>query len=325
MKIRDLWGYVAIVIVAGLAYFLEKSAFFNYNLFATNFISLIMEGIPFLLLGAIVSSAIHLYVPENFFNRLNKLPIIFGLLVALILGIFFPLCECAIIPVIARMIKKGLYPSIGIAFMLAAPIVNPVTLVSTYTAFYPKISFLLARSLGGAIIALIIGLFIHFYLKNKISLRASEHHEHAHSHPSSEKNNAFQHIKAVSSHTMAEFLGVAFFFVIGSGIASLVKAYVPQQVIFSLGTHNFFSIMSMMALAFVLNVCSQADAFIAQSFYGYFNNASLISFLVYGPMLDIKNTTVLFRHFEKKFVFLLIILITILTLAFGLALKYGGF
>lgn len=319
---KEVITYIVVVILLFIIYLLSRLSFIRYNLFSATFLSLVLEGLPFLLLGALLSSLIHLYVPDRFFTRLNKFGIFVGIFIALFLGLVIPLCECAIIPVAARMIRKGLAASVGISFMLAAPIINPLTLLSTYAAFSPSIDFVLLRSLGGAMIVLIIGLFMHFYLKDKVVLRSVTHAEELSCECHEEKSKS--RLGVISTHTLNEFAGLALFFIMGAFIASLLKTYTPQDLILSIGTNMYFSIVAMMLLAFVLSICSQTDAFIAQTFFGYFSNASLLAFMIYGPMLDIKNTAVLFRHFEKKFVFILIFLITFLTFVLSAVLAYIG-
>jgi len=319
-KKKELFTYLSLVVILFLVYLFSKSTALRYNFFSATFVSLVLEGLPFLLLGALVSSILHFYVPDSFFTKLNRLGIFLGIFAALLLGLFIPLCECAIIPVAARMIKKGLSPSIGLSFLFAAPIINPITIFSTYSAFSPDLSFAILRSLGGAVIVLIVGLFIRYIFKDKITVKNlkgdSEHTCNHHKTHSSK-------IGKISNHTLTEFTGLALFFIAGSFIASMLKTYAPQKLILSLGSDPITSIIAMMILAFVLSICSQADAFIAQSFYGIFSKASLLSFMIYGPMLDIKNTAVLLRHFEKKLVITLMVLISILT--FGLTYLMGVF
>jgi uncharacterized membrane protein YraQ (UPF0718 family) len=320
MQKKELFTYLLTIFLVFFIYILSKFVFLRYNLFSTSFLALVLEGVPFLLIGALISSLIHIYVSDNFFTRLNKFGVFLGIFIAIFLGLFIPLCECAIIPVVARMIKKGLLPSIGISFMFAAPIINPITILSTYTAFSPNYSFAIIRSLGGAGIVFLMGLFVHFYLKNKVVIKNLDLEEKS----LNKKNYNLSKIKKVCSHTFNEFVNLAVLFIIGSFIAAALKTYTPQEILISLGSNEYLSIISMMVLAFVLSVCSQADAFIAQGFYGHFTNASLLSFLIYGPMLDIKNTAVLLRNFERKFVLKMIILATVLTFGLSSLLNYLG-
>ena len=318
---KEMLTYLFAILLIFLIYILSKFTFIRFNLFSTSFVAVVLEGLPFLLLGALISSLIQIYVPDRFFTGLNKFGFFIGIFIALFLGLFIPLCECSIIPVVARMIKKGLSPSVGISFMFAAPIINPITILSTYNAFFPNYSFAIIRSLGGAAIVFIMGLFVHFYLKEKVVIKNMSDLKEGHNH--NEEDNGSR-IKSLPSRTFNEFASLAVFFIIGSFIAAALKTYIPQDIIFSLGSSSYLSIISMMFLAFVLSICSQADAFIAQSFYGHFTNAALLSFLMYGPMFDIKNTAVLLRNFERKFVLMMIVLATVLTFGLSVLLNYLG-
>ena len=129
--------------------------------FSFLFLSILVEGAPFILLGTIISGFIDVSLPSGAIDRL--LPRNRGLAVLMsgLLGIIFPVCECAVVPVIRRLVKKGLPPACAITYMLAAPIVNPVTFLSTYSAF-KKIPLEMAgsRLLFGYVIAVIVGLIL---------------------------------------------------------------------------------------------------------------------------------------------------------------------
>ena len=123
-----------------------------------NYLGIIVEALPFLLIGAIISAVIQIYVSDEFIKKIIPKNSIIGYFIAAISGIFFPVCECAIIPITRSLIKKGLPIGVGVTFMLAVPIVNPVVIMSTYYAFPNNINVVIYRTIGGVIGALIIGL-----------------------------------------------------------------------------------------------------------------------------------------------------------------------
>ena len=110
--------------------------------FAFAFLSILFEGAPFILLGTLISGFIDIYLPAGTMDKLlprRKIP---AILVAGLLGAILPVCECAVVPVIRRLVKKGLPVSCALTYMLAAPIVNPITALSTWKAFKgPEIPF----------------------------------------------------------------------------------------------------------------------------------------------------------------------------------------
>lgn len=103
--------------------------------FAFAFLSILFEGAPFILLGTLISGFIDIYLPANTMDRLLPRRTLPAILVAGLLGGILPVCECAVVPVIRRLVKKGLPVSCALTYMLAAPIVNPITALSTWKAF----------------------------------------------------------------------------------------------------------------------------------------------------------------------------------------------
>jgi uncharacterized membrane protein YraQ (UPF0718 family) len=157
------------------------SSFFNVN---TIFLSIILEAIPFILLGVFVSAIIQSFVSENTIQKLLPRNAYLAIIPAALLGIIFPICECAIVPVIRRLIKKGLPSHVGVVFMLSAPIINPVVYASTYFAFKSTPYMANARMLVGFISSIVIGLIIfRIYkgeniLKDRLDEHRNQHHHH---------------------------------------------------------------------------------------------------------------------------------------------------
>ena len=155
------------------------NSFFNVN---TIFLSIILEAIPFILLGVFVSAIIQSFVSENTIQKLVPRHAYLAVIPAALLGIIFPICECAIIPVVRRLIKKGMPAHVGVVFMLSAPILNPVVYASTYFAFKSTPYIANARMIIGFITAIIIGLILYHKFKGQTILREQNHHHHEHHH-----------------------------------------------------------------------------------------------------------------------------------------------
>ena len=122
--------------------------------------SLLVEATPFILLGAFVSAAIEVFVPTSTFAHLGRLPRPLQLPAAALAGIAFPVCECGSVPVARRLASKGLAPSAAITFMLAAPILNPVVVASTFVAYRGRDSLwvmVLGRMALGFLVAVAVG------------------------------------------------------------------------------------------------------------------------------------------------------------------------
>ncbi|MEK4668432.1 permease [Niallia sp. FSL R7-0271] len=272
----------------------------------TIFISIIIEALPFILIGVIVSGIIQVFISEEMIARIMPKNNILAILVGSVMGAIIPACECGIIPITRRLILKGVSIPAAVAFMITGPIINPIVLFSTYIAFGNSWSMVLHRGLLAILAAIIIGIVLKFTVK-EAPLKSTESHS-AHYHSFIEK------ISAMLKHSIDEFFSVGKYLVAGSFIAALVQTTIKTSTLVSIGNGTISSHVVMMGLAYVLSLCSQADAFIAASFRGSFSTSSILAFLLFGPMLDIKNTMMLLSTFKAKFVALLCTVITITVL-----------
>ncbi|ADK16815.1 MULTISPECIES: permease [Clostridium] len=285
------------------------------NNFCTVFISMILEGLPFIIIGSLISSFIQIFISEETVLKIIPKNKIIGLFCAASIGLVFPVCDCAIIPVTRRLIKKGVPTGIAITFMLSVPIINPIVLFSTYYAFTGKLYILISRFIFGFISAILIGYFIDLMHPgnvlrydiqvNKCICNCNGHHSHSH-------NNTIHKLHFfcdIIYHTSSETYNTGKLFIIGALISAFVQTYIPKKYILSIGQGKMYSILIMLVLAYILCICSQTDAFIARTFLGQFTVGSVVGFLIFGPMLDIKNTLMLMGTFNKKFVIKLVFLI----------------
>ena len=287
------------------------------NNFAIIFLSIVLEGIPFIIIGSFISSLIHIFVSEEQIARIIPKNKFLGIFTAAIVGIIFPVCECAIVPITRKLVKKGLPINMAITFMLAVPIVNPIVIFSTYCAFIGKTYVVFMRVGFGIVGAMLIG-YIMGLMEEKNPLK----HQYLGSGDFAQKecsvdqvlihrgqSNRRSVISEVLKHTSREFYDVGKLFIIGALLSTSMQVFIPKQYILSIGTGNVSSIVVMMTLAFVLSICSETDAFIARTFLGQFTLGSLIGFMILGPMIDIKNTIMLSGSFKFKFVIKLVFVI----------------
>ncbi|WP_207637154.1 permease [Anaerovorax odorimutans] len=281
------------------------------KVFNTIFISILMQAFPFMLVGVFVASALHVFVPDDFIVKVFPRKYGLGFLTAMFGGILFPVCECAIVPVMTGLVKKGVALPIALTFMFSAPIINPIVILSTLYAFPGQPQIALLRVIFGLMIALIIGVILFFTGFGEDALKNVHdiHHTHdcscvccGHNHVS-HKISLNEKLKALFLHSGEEFFGVGRYLVLGAFITSLIQAIIPREVFINLYTQNGLSLFIMMAAAFLFSACSTSDAFIARSFIDKFSIASIMGFMVFGPMMDIKNIFMLLGSFKKKFVF----------------------
>lgn len=301
--------------------------------FATLFLSILLEALPFVLIGVLISSVIHHFVTEDLILRLIPKNKLLGLFASSLLGFVFPICECVNVPVTRRLISKGVPLYIGITFMMSVAIVNPVVLFSTYYAFSGRIAPVIARALFGIAGAVIIGFIISVITPEGSVLRQEGGHDHGHDHNHSHgcgcgspahstgKPKVRDHLLAIIKHTSGELFSVGRFLILGALVSSLMQTLLPREILNALGQGEVLSVLIMMLLAYVLSLCSEADAFIAATFLGYFTPGAIFAFILFGPMMDIKNTLMLLDGFKTRFVLRLIWVTTLVCFTFGLIIN----
>ena len=278
---------------------------------AVVFMSIFFESMPFLLLGSFISAIIETFVSNETIAKIIPKNKVLGSIVGVLLGFFLPACDCAVIPVSKRLLKKKVPVNVAISFMLASPIINPVVLLSTYYAFYRTDSKIFwYRLIFGIVVSLIIGIIMGIlYGKKDVIINDSdsesccEHCEHDHNHS---KENKFV---SIFKHTALDFFDVVKFLMFGALIASLVQVLIPRSLITTFNNNNILSIMTLMLFAYLISLCSTSDSFVGKSLLSTFTESSIVAYLLLGPMIDIKNTIVLLGNYNKKFVVTLISLI----------------
>ncbi|WP_339246936.1 permease [Bacillus sp. FSL R5-0523] len=290
-----------------------QSSFLQLN---SIFISILIEAIPFILIGVILSGIIQMFVTEEMIARIMPKNRFLAVLFGALAGVLFPACECGIIPITRRLLLKGVPLHAGVAFMLTAPIINPIVLFSTYIAFGNRWSVVFYRGGLALAVSLIIGVILSYQFKDNQLLKPDEpgHHHHHH-------GTLLQKLGGTLRHAIDEFFSVGKYLIIGAFIAAAMQTYVKTSTLLAIGQNDVSSSLVMMGLAFVLSLCSEVDAFIASSFSSTFSLGSLIAFLVFGAMVDIKNLLMMLAAFKKRFVFLLITYIVVIVLAGSLMVK----
>lgn len=273
----------------------------------TIFISIIIEALPFVLIGVFISGLIQMFVSEQMIAKIVPKNKILAVLYGTLIGALFPACECGIIPIVRRLLKKGVPLHAAIPFMLTGPIINPIVLFSTYIAFGNSWDMVWYRGGLAFVIAFIIGVIISFQYKDTQLLEEPElqcHHDEV-------KKSFLQKFVGTLNHAIDEFFSVGKYLIIGAFVAASMQIFVKTSFLLELGQTKATSSLVMMGLSFVLSLCSEADAFIAASFRGTFTTSSLVAFLLFGAMVDIKNLLMMLSTFKKKFIMTLILYIFI--------------
>lgn len=283
---------------------------FSLSSFSYSFLSILLEGLPFLLLGTILSGLIDQFLPARLMTRLLPRNAFAGALVSGLLGLIFPMCECGVVPIIRRLMAKGLPPSNAITYMLSAPIVNPIVAISTYAAFRgqaPLEITLLRLSLGYGV-AVLVGMAVHNLPLHHV-LRPGVIADIAQPRGLSDCAGAegvIARLWAALSVCVGDFLNMTVYFLLGAAAAALFNTSVNQDFIVPLATNDWLATGSLMTLAATLCLCSTTDAFIAATF-SMFPAVSKLAFLVFGPMVDLKLIFIYSSVFRKRFVLGLVI------------------
>jgi uncharacterized membrane protein YraQ (UPF0718 family) len=206
----------------------------------------------------------------------------------------FPVCECAILPVVRRLLQKGIPLSAAIAFLLGGPIFNPLVAASTAVAYFFDGRIVAVRLLSGYLIAAAVGLLMDLFFTRIQAVRNEVLSDHplAPASPFREGSGPprfLDRAQLAVVHAAGDFLDIGRFLVIGAFLAGLLQTFMPRQVLISMAATPALSILIMMTLAITLNLCSEADAFVAASFRSTpVPLSAQMAFMVLGPMLDIK-------------------------------------
>jgi len=286
----------------------------------TLFLSLLVEAMPFLLIGVLFSGLLLLFVDEGrLIAALPKNPFL-GAVIGSCAGFFFPVCECGVVPVTRRLFKKGLPMSVGVAFLLAAPFMNPIVFASTFIAFGFGDVFIL-RFIVTAVVAISVGLIFALTARPEEALQPA----------SMMATDAFdavvprkgfkQGIAQASGIAVNEFFEMGRFLIIGCLMAAAMQTFIPQSTLTVVGGDPLISVLAMQALAFILSICSTVDSFLALAFVNTFTTGAIVAFLSFGPMVDIKSTMMFMGVFKRRAVGYLILLPFVMNLLAGVLIN----
>ena len=273
---------------------------FSWQNFWFSFLALAFEGLPFVLVGSLISGFIAAFVPSRVITRFLPKNRFLATLVSGLLGLIFPVCECGVVPVVRRLLDKGLPLSCGITYMLASPIVNPLVAISTYAAFRAQQPGLNTgiRLIGGYLVAVIVGLAVsrldpaRLLSGQAVPIRARRRTALSiatmpDSPDATRGVSVIQRVIGAVQLASDDFIDTAIYFMIGAAVASIFNTAIDQRIILPLASSPVLSVIAMMVIAGILTLCSTSDAFIAATFTA-FPIPARMAFLIFGPMFDFK-------------------------------------
>ena len=284
--------------------------------FLTFLIGIVVEALPFVVLGIIISVAVQVWLPEGWLlRRLPKCRWVRQVTISL-LGVFVPVCECGNVPLARGLLVQGLSASESLVFLLAAPVLNPVTIITTQQAFANDPVVLAGRMAGGFVIANVVGWVFMRRRRDELLqpdfIKTCQISRHIHERRWVRSLELFRH---EASHMLPALL-------FGAAAAALVQVAVPREILLILGSNPAWSIAAMLVLAFVISICSNVDAFYALAFKDTFTAGSLVSFLVFGPMIDIKLLSLMRTTYQPKVLMQVSLLVLLMSAAIGLGVNY---
>lgn len=256
---------------------------------ATVFVAIVVQALPFLVLGVVLSGAIAAFVPASFWRKALPKNKALAVPVAGCAGAIIPGCECASVPVANGLMSRGVTPAAALAFLLSAPAINPIVLAATFVAFAGQPEMVLARFVASLGTAVILGwLWLRFGKERWLRIGPRDHLV---------GSNSWHTFRLTAAH---DFLHAGGFLVLGALAAAAINVLVPPGIMQAVADNPVLSILIMAGLAIVLSICSEADSFVAASFTEFSLTAKL-TFMVVGPMVDLKLISLQAGTFGRSF------------------------
>lgn len=317
---------ILFVVFAFVAASLLPEAFFPWlwdrlNVFATVFLGIFVEAVPYLLLGTFASGLVEIFIDRDQMSRWVSNRPVAAAVSGAFMGMVFPVCECGVVPLTRRLFKKGLPLSAGISFLLAAPVLNPIVIFSTASAFGWG-EMLFWRFTISLVIAVTVGLVFSVRGEAGNVLRpvlAGDDHDHIHTAAGDSVREKFRKALLI---TVDEFFDMGRYLIIGSMLAAGLQTFIAQSSLLAVGSGPVLSVLIMLLLAVLLSICSTVDSFVALGFTGAFSFGSILSFLVFGPMVDIKSVIMYLQVFKRRAVFYIVAIPFMMSLLAGLVFNY---
>jgi uncharacterized membrane protein YraQ (UPF0718 family) len=289
------------------------------------FTGILYEAMPFIVLGVVIAGILEEFVPQQLIAKLIPRSRVLAIAIGGFLGLLFPMCECGIIPVMRRLLRKGVPLSCCVCYMLAGPIINVVVMLSTYYAFAGK-NDTIGGGLGMMALRMGLGYLVAFSTALIVEWQFRKHGtrllapraiaDTMTATPEDENGDAvprpfWQRLSNISETALHDFIDITLFLILGGLLAALTRVMLPrEEMIAMFQSQPEMSILVMMSLAILLCICSEADAFVAASFQGVTPAASL-GFLVLGPMLDFKLYMMYTRVFRPRLIWTIIIAVVV--------------
>jgi uncharacterized membrane protein YraQ (UPF0718 family) len=314
--------------------------------FILNFTGILYEAMPFIVLGAVIAGILEVLVPQRLVAKVIPRSRVLAIAIGGLLGVLFPMCECGIIPVMRRLLRKGVPLSCCVAYLLAGPIINVVVMLSTWAAFSGMeqtstygggryglqlggTAMMSLRMALGYLVAFGTSLIVEWQYRKHGSrllapLAVADTDKGAEDDDSLEgpRKSWAQRLGSISETALHDFVDITVFLILGALLAALSRQLLNHQQVEDLSNSQpVLAIIVMMGLAIVLCLCSEADAFVAASFVSV-PPAAKLAFLVLGPMLDFKLYMMYTRVFRPRLIWTIISAVVVQVLIYSLVTHF---
>ena len=246
------------------------------------FVALFVESLPFLLIGAILSAGLRGRSGRRLLRAAGRRPLVAAVL-APVAGVGLPICDCGLLPLAREMRAAGGGRAVA-SFLAGAPLTNPVVILTTLLAFPLSPTVAVGRVVAGLAVAMVAGFFVPPASATSV----------APGHGDDTCSTAPPRSRLIAALGW-EIGNTAPTLVLGALLAATIKEFVPTDVLTALTSHPLLGAAAMMTLAFVMSICSQADAFVAASLP--IGSLPRLAFLVLGPVLDLRLAVLYRREF----------------------------
>ncbi len=300
--------------------------------FIINFLAVFYEAMPFIVLGSVISGVLEEMVPQQLITRFVPKNRKLAIGMSALLGIVFPMCECGIVPVMRRLLRKGLPLSCCVAYMLAGPIINVVVFWSTWVAFNQHVGgyYIIGLRMGlGYLVAVGTALVVDRLHKKYGDSLLTDTAKPKSSLPimgeddePGKKKPWMERLGNITETALTDFVDITVFLSLGAVMASLSKQFITPGTIEDWSmNYPIVAILAMMGLAIVMCLCSEADAFVAASFTSMHPSAK-VAFLVLGPMLDFKLYMMFTRVFRPRLIWTIVVALIVQVLIYSIIVHY---
>jgi uncharacterized membrane protein YraQ (UPF0718 family) len=286
------------------------------------FTSILYEALPFIVFGAIIAGIVEEMIPARLMARLIPRNRVLAIAIGGFLGLPSPMCDCGILVIVRRLLRKGVPLSCCVCYLLAGPIINVVTLLSTRLAFSasmgPTGSTIMMGLRGGLgyLVAFVTSLIVEWQhrkhgpeklltpLAVPSNINNSSNNDEEATEPAASKS-WWQRLENIAGTALHDFVDVMVFLILGALLAALSREIIDKEKLEVWArSYPAAAIAIMMGLAVALCICSQADAFVAAAYAT--PTASKLAFLVLGPMLDFKLYSMYTRVFRPRLIWTIV-------------------